>query len=79
MDFKIKIGDKYFAGFHEKESNGENIGPSNKLIPGQVMTNKKGVVLSTRSIQSKISSIVEQMSFRDIPRENIVLEVVEDE
>ena len=77
MEFKIKIGNKYFSGFHEKESNGENIGPGNKLIPGQVITNEKGVALSTRSIQSKIGAIVEQMSFRDIPRENIMIEVVE--
>ena len=77
MEFKIKIGNKYFAGFEEKESNGEMIGSGYKLKSGKVKTDSEGVSLSAIGVKSKVDSIIEQMRFDDIPKENITLEVVE--
>ena len=77
MEFKIKIGDKYFVGFEEKEKNGKIVGSGYKLTTGKVMTDNKGISLSAIGVKSKVDSIIEKMRFDDIPKKNIILEVVD--
>ena len=79
MEFKIKIGNKYFAGFEEKSGSGENVGRGYQLETDKAITDNKGIILSTRSIKDKIGIIVEQMSFHDIPCKNIIIEVLDNE
>ena len=76
MEFKIKIGDNYFVGFNETEKNGALVGGSYQLICGQVIVDNKGISLDAISVKGKVDSIIEQMRFEDIPKENIMLEVV---
>jgi hypothetical protein len=61
MDVYVKVGHKYLTGFK----------PDTKRL----FIDEPGEIYSTAMIPGIVSSLLEQMRYKDIPQEKIIIEV----
>ena len=70
---KIRVGNKYLAGFETEPSNGGLISNNGTHKVTPIYANTK-IELSSLSVSNKISCLIELMRFEDIKKENITIE-----